>query len=128
MRVEVNISTGDVNAYEATAWVVAGHVVLIDDGEAVPEGATLATAVDGQKGHRQLSVLEFLDCFSPNEQLALVEASMQSASIKLWYDKTLAASFVTISDPRVSAGLSALVSAGLLSEQRMGEIVAAMSA
>ncbi len=77
---------------------------------------------------RRLTALEFLDLFEEAEQLAIVEASMQSAPIKLCYDRTLAASFVTIVDARVSAGLTALVSAGLLTEQRKGEIVAAMSA
>lgn len=77
---------------------------------------------------KRLLPLEFLDMFTEAEQMVIVEASMQSAPIKLWYDKTLAASFVTISDPRVSAGLSALVAADLLTEQRMAEIVAAMSA
>lgn len=76
---------------------------------------------------RRLTALEFLDLFHEPEQLAIVEASMQSAPIKLWYDRTLAASFVTIADVRVSAGLAALVAAGLLSEQRKGEIIAAMS-
>lgn len=76
---------------------------------------------------RRFSSLEFLDLFAEIEQLAIVEASMQSAPIKLWYDRTLAASFVTVDDPRVSAGLTALVAAGLLTEQRKGEILAAMS-
>lgn len=77
---------------------------------------------------RRFKSLEFLDLFTEAEQLAIVQASMQSAPIKLWYDRALAASFVTIADPRVSSGLTALVAANLLTEQRKGEIVAAMSA
>ena len=76
---------------------------------------------------RRFTSLEFLDLFHGPEQLAIVEASMQSATIKLWYDRTLAASFVTIADGRVSSGLSALVAAGLITEQRKDEITAAMS-
>lgn len=77
---------------------------------------------------RRLTALQFLDLFEEAEQLAIVEASMQSAPIKLWYDRTLAASFITITDPRVSAGLDALVNASLLTSARKAEIVAAMSA
>jgi len=77
---------------------------------------------------RRLTALEFLDLFEQAEQLAIVEASMQSAPIKLWYDRTLAASFITVTDPRVSAGLDALVNASLLTSARKAEIVASMSA
>lgn len=77
---------------------------------------------------RRFTSLEFLDLFQEPEQLAIVEASMQSATIKLWYDRTLAASFIAITDPRVSAGLDALVDANLLTSARKAEIVAAMSA
>jgi hypothetical protein len=70
--------------------------------------------------------LEFLDFFTTDEQLAVVTASMASAPVKLWYDRTLAASFITISDPRTEAGLTELVSAGLLTAARKTAIVGAM--
>lgn len=128
-RTELNIETGEARQIEATPYMVDGVSVLIDDGQPVPPGAVLASSLPIQQPQAQsFSSLEFFDLFTDAEQLVIVEASMQSAPIKLWYDKTLAASFVTISDSRVSAGLAALVAAGLLSEKRMGEIVAAMSA
>lgn len=52
---------------------------------------------------------------------------MTNATVKLWYDKMLAAGFVTRADPRTEAGLSALVSAGLLTAERKAAIVEAMS-
>lgn len=70
--------------------------------------------------------LEFLDLFSHAEQVAVVEAGMASAEIKLWYDRMLAASFITRSDPRVPAGLNALVGAGLMTAERAAEILDAM--
>lgn len=75
----------------------------------------------------QFTSLEFLDLFTEAEQLAVVQATMVSAEVKLWYDRTLAASFITIEDPRTDAGLSALVGAGLLTSARKDEIVSEMS-
>lgn len=44
MRVEVNIETGEAIEVPATAYVVGGNPVLIDDGDPVPPGATLASS------------------------------------------------------------------------------------
>ena len=71
--------------------------------------------------------LEFLALFTDAEQLAVATAAMQSAPVKLWYDKMLAASFVTLDDPRTAAGLGDLVAAGLLTAERKAEIVEAMA-
>lgn len=129
MRTEINVETGQVSTIEAAAYEIDGTIVLIDHGDEIPQGAVLASGLPKPAPTSpRLTSLEFLDLFQELEQLAIVEASMQSAPIKLWYDRTLAASFVTIDDPRVSAGLTALVAANLLTEQRKGEIVAAMSA
>jgi hypothetical protein len=67
--------------------------------------------------------LEFLALFTDAEQLAVATAAMASAPVKLWYDKMLAASFITLDDPRTDAGLGDLVSAGLLTVERKAEIV-----
>ena len=55
----------------------------------------------------QLTSLQFLDLFTEPEQLAVAAAAMQSPQVKLWYDRTLAASFVTLADPRTADGLTA---------------------
>ena len=70
--------------------------------------------------------LEFLDLFTEAEQLAVAAAAMTRAPVKLWYDRTLAASFVTLADPRTEAGLNALVTAELLTAARKAAIVQAM--
>ena len=75
---------------------------------------------------KQFTSLEFLDLFTEDEQLAVATAAMQSAQVKLWYDRTLAASLITLADPRTEAGLQALAGAGLLTQARKDEIVEAM--
>ena len=74
----------------------------------------------------QFASLQFLELFTEAEQLAVVEATLVSAPVKLWYDKLLAADFVTRADPRTEQGLDTLVTAGLLTEQRRDEILDAM--
>ena len=76
---------------------------------------------------KQFTSLEFLDLFTETEQIAVATAAMQSAQVKLWYDRTLAAMFITLADPRTEAGLAALVTAGLLTTERKAEIVGAMA-
>ena len=75
---------------------------------------------------KQFTSLEYLDLFTEFEQLAVVSATMAVPQVKLWYDKMLAAGFITTADPRTEGGLSALVTAGLLTEARKVEILGAM--
>ena len=75
---------------------------------------------------KQFTSLEFLDLFTDAEQLAVASAAMASAQVKLWYDRMLAASFVSLSDPRTSAGLQALVTESLITQARMDAILVAM--
>lgn len=75
---------------------------------------------------KQFTSLEFLDLFTDAEQLAAASAAMASAQVKLWYDRMLAASFVSLSDPRTSAGLQALVTESLITQARMDAILVAM--
>lgn len=74
----------------------------------------------------QFTALEMLDLFTEAEQLAVVGATMVEPAVKLWYDRLIAATFVTYEDPRTEGGLQALVDAELLTPQRKAEIVAAM--
>ena len=76
---------------------------------------------------KQFTSLEYLDLFTESEQLAVVSATMAVPQVKLWYDKMLAAGYITSADPRTEGGLSALVGAGLLTEPRMVEILEAMA-
>lgn len=95
---------------------------------ALPEGAVVTPADPPPPAPpKQFTSLEFLDLFTEAEQLAVATAAMQSAQVKLWYDRTLAAMFITLADPRTEAGLTALVQAGLLTAERKTEIVGAMA-
>ena len=76
---------------------------------------------------KQFTSLEFLDLFTSSEQLAIVQASMSVAQVKLWYDRTLAAAFISLSDPRTELGLEAAVAGGLITEIRKSEILAKMT-
>lgn len=76
---------------------------------------------------KQFTSLEYLDLFTESEQLAVVSATMAVPQVKLWYDKMLAAGFITSADPRTEGGLAALVGAGLLTEVRKVEILAVMA-
>jgi len=79
------------------------------------------------KAAPRFSSLEFLALFTDAEQLAVATAAMASAPVKLWYDKMLAASFITLDDSRTEAGLDGLVTAGLLTPERKAQIVEAMA-
>jgi len=67
--------------------------------------------------------LQYVERFTDTEQLAIVTATMTNPAIKLWYDKLMAASEVVFFDPRLSAGMDALVSAGLITQARSEEIL-----
>lgn len=71
---------------------------------------------------KQFTSLEYLELFSEDEQLAVVSATMVNAQVKLWYDKMLAAGYITKADPRTATGLDALVTSGLLTAGRRAEI------
>ena len=45
IRTEFDITTGEVRQVNATAYMVDGAIVLIDDGQPVPPGAVLASTV-----------------------------------------------------------------------------------
>ena len=81
------------------------------------EAATLTAPVPPPP-QTKFSSLEFLDRFTEAEQLAVVEATLVSAAVKLWYDRLLAADFIDLEDPRTEAGVDALVASGLLDPSR----------
>lgn len=74
----------------------------------------------------EMKPLDFLDLFTEQEQIGVVTATLANPAIKLFYDRLLAATYVTIEDPRTLAGIQALVSAGLLTQARADAVIAAM--
>jgi hypothetical protein len=107
---------------------------LFDEGTLhVPEEfEAAATEVMGQPGwddgvvipaKHQFTFLEFMELFTEDEQLTLVEASMTLPPVKLWYDKALGAQYIDLDDPRTEPGLQALVDANLISAARKATVM-----
>ena len=74
----------------------------------------------------RFTTLEMLDLFTEEEQLAVVTATLTSPPIKLWYDRLIAATYVTYEDPRTEEGLQTLVDAELITADRKKDIETAM--
>ena len=72
----------------------------------------------------RFSFLEFMDLFTDPEQIAIVNAAMVNAGVKLWYDKALGASYIDRTDQRTIDGVNALVPAGLITSDRAAAILA----
>ena len=119
-------ASGDVYAYESDgsqdAWIKPDLVPMTQ----AEIDAHLNPLTPEPPSYPQFTALEMLDLFTEAEQLAVVEATMSVPDVKLWYDRLIAAMFVTYEDPRVEAGLQALLDADLLTPERKAEIVAAM--
>lgn len=105
-----------------------GLLVTIDDGFKLVD----PPKVDEQEQEPEMepqpitrfSSLEFLERFTEAEQLAVVTATMSNPHVKLWYDKLLAAEFVSLDDPRTEAGIDALIAEALIDPARKSEILA----
>ena len=97
------------------------HRQMIAEWEA--EGNTIAAYVAPATPRRDTGTArEFMDLFTPSEKLAIVNLSMSNAEIKLWYDEALAGD-VWLGHPNVNGGLSAMVSAGVLTLERTEAIL-----
>ncbi|MGO4672998.1 hypothetical protein AB4Z40_08870 [Bosea sp. 2YAB26] len=70
-----------------------------------------------------LSFLDFMDLFTEGEQLAIVGATITDAPTKLWYDRAVGAQFIDYADPRLAAGLQALVDGNLLTPARRDRVL-----
>lgn len=129
--IEGGIEITEQQYQEALAGMLDGKIVSIGNGFAVidppePEGPEEPEQEPLPPQYPRLTALEMLDLFTEPEQLAVVEATMANAAVKLWYDRMIAATFVTYEDPRTEGGLQALVDAQLLTPERKAAIVAAM--
>lgn len=101
-----------------------GNEIKIDQIGIIPDTSwTLEKPPAPYVPRTQFTSLEFLDRFTEDEQLAVVQATMQSAPVKLWYDRLLAASFVDLEDPRAEAGVDALIGAGLIAADRKAALL-----
>ena len=132
MRTAVIDGESVVNVIEAEPGFEIPGFLLVAAGAAGPgwryiDGEFVAPDADQEPAvYPQFTPLEMLDLFTEDEQLAVVGATMSIPAVKLWYDRLIAATFVTYEDPRTEGGLQALVDAGLLTPERKAEIAAAM--
>ena len=70
-----------------------------------------------------MTPLQFMERFTEAEQLAITTAAQSTPSVRMWYDRLIAASEVVQNDPRLQAGMSAMVAAGLLTQARADAIM-----
>lgn len=75
-------------------------------------------------GKRDLTPLEFMELFEPEERKALRRLAKESEDIEDWLDLLRASTSVNKADPRLNAGLAAVVQLGVLTEARAIEVKA----
>lgn len=86
----------------------------------------VAEMLPEQKAVKQLTPLDVIKLFTRQENLAIVTATMTIPEAKMWYDRLLAATYITIEDPDTAAGLEIMVQAGLLTAERRTAILQAI--
>ena len=73
---------------------------------------------------RIVTVLAFRDRLTPAEEIAITQAGMATAAVRVWLDRLSGAQEVNLDDPRTVAGLRTMAAAGLLAAERVTEILA----
>lgn len=91
---------------------------LAEGGVPEPEVPAVQTHV------RVLTVLQFRDRLTAEEELAITAAGMSSPAVRVWLDRLAAAQEINLDDPRTAAGLQQMEEAGLLAPGRGAEILA----
>lgn len=101
---------------------VTEDVELTGDKLAAFNAALAKPKVKRRKGEFR----EFLNLFTTDEQVAIKTAALDTdnVALALWYDKALGGAEMSLDHPETEAGLSALVSAGLIDADRKAEILA----
>ncbi|MFO1151007.1 MAG: hypothetical protein U1E62_21745 [Alsobacter sp.] len=121
--------TGTIEGQQVT--VPYGELFVLTPEQLGQLGLTAQTIYESpaefeQPGKPVFVWLDFINLFTVEEQLAIIGATMADPAVKLWYDKALGASYIDLTDQRTIDGISALVPAGLLTEERAAEILAAV--
>lgn len=94
--------------------VTAWHVARVD-------GVVQAVATFAAAPLPHLTFLEFMALFTGAEQAAIVDSA--DTNVRLFLAQSTGAQFIDLGDARLSAGLSYLVSLGILSAGRPGQIL-----
>ncbi|MEO0385033.1 MAG: hypothetical protein AAF234_15920 [Pseudomonadota bacterium] len=119
-------------------WQMDGYALKVVRTPTVPSGKRLTKAIKMISG-KPTYVLEdipaiprrtigdfreFMDLFTPGEQLAIAAASQQSPQIKLWYDRAMGGD-VPLDHPDTIAGVGALVTANLITQEAHDAVLSA---
>lgn len=101
---------------------MAGGIITVGDWS---DAASVLVTPKPKPKRRVGEFREFMELFTLEEQLAIITASQQSPQIKLWYDKAMGGPSFSLDNPQTPYGLGVLVAAGLLTQERMDEILGA---
>lgn len=108
-------TNGQTPRFTSAGWVLGTRPTPSNEPpEAPPSDPTL----------RAVTALTFLERFTPDERIAIRRAARLSEGLEDWLDMLRAAQEVDLDDPRVFAGLNAIVNAGVLRFDRVPELLA----
>lgn len=100
------------------------HRQMIADWQA--KGNEISPYIAGDiKKRRDGEFREFMELFTDDEQLAIIGATLQSIDIKRWYDRAMGGPSFSLDHSQTEYGLTALVQAGLLTNARKKDVLAA---
>lgn len=72
---------------------------------------------------RKITVLGFVRRFNLGEHSAILAASQTNPTVRAIYDRLMLAKFIDLDDPEVEQGLMYYVQQGLVTEERVVEII-----
>ena len=107
-----------------TADSIIGRDNLSPEDQALLDAVIAAHDPETELAKRVLSFIEFLDLFTPAEQLLMMQARNDFTNFKLWYDKSIAVQFIDLDDPRTNTRLQLLVDATLITAERKAAVMA----
>lgn len=131
---EGNIKTAFHPSIQA-AWIkvpASVEVGMIRNGEGgfdpAPELEVPEDPIPVDNPNKEFSPVDFMDLFKPEEEIAIrlaaKEATPEGVAMEMFLDRVKNVSFIRLDDPRVTAGLAALKTAGIISEARRKKIAA----
>lgn len=127
-NVIVNIVAATPDYAQSKGWPEAPDAVAIGWSRSGPSEAWKpGESLDLQEYPRFLGN-EKLDLFTPQEQMAVVTATMTDPMVKLMYDRLLGARYWTYEDPETERGLALLEAKELITAERKAQIVQQMLA
>lgn len=105
----------------------AGWIASASDAEIAAAGITVQEVADPPPPPPTAPVVsprQFRQLFTSEETLAITTAAQSNVQLRMFLDDEAAAEQVHLDDPEVMAGLNALVSANLLTQDRANAILA----